>query len=391
MKEKNFLEDIFILEGLRTPVGRTFRGLKDLTAPQLACVVIKELLSQKKINLKEVNEVVLGNTVSAGAGQNLARQAVCLSGLPVTVPAYTVNCVCASGLQAVILSAQSIACGQAALSFAGGTESASHSPYIIRKDDKTQQQTDSLIQDGLWCQMTDLHMGDLAEHLAQEFQITRERQDQYALESHLKACGARRASKFSGEIVPVKGEDGSIFDRDERPRENISLERLRALPSVFKEQGSVTAGNSPSPSDGAAVLAVASAQLVKKNKWKPKARILSFSFTAGEPKEVFTAAVPSVRECLKKAKLTVKDVDLFEISEAFAVQAIYTRDRLKIPGDKMNIYGGDIALGHPLGAAGARALVTLLHALANEKKKIGLVSVCLGGGGAVSLAVENLA
>ena len=389
---ENSLKNIFIVDGARTAIGSTFKTLKNLSPAQLAAFTIKELLKRSKTEGVAVSEVILGNTVSTGTGQNLARHAAFLAGLPASIPAFTVNLVCGSGLQSLISGAQAICAGDAELVLAGGTESSSQSPYFIKKDakEKTEENfTDSLIYDGLTCQLTGKRMGDLAEMIAEKFHISREAQDRFSFESHQRAMAAQAKGKFQNEIVSVKI-NGDIFNTDQRPRKNINLEKLAALPPAFQESGTITAGNSSIPSDGAAVLLLASEAALKTYNLKPKARLLGYASVAIEPEMVFTASIPAVKACLKKCKLSLKDIDLFEISEAFAVQAIITQKELKIPQDRMNIFGGDVALGHPLGAAGARILVTLLHALRGEKKKKGLATVCLGGGGAVALIVENI-
>ena len=395
MSQNNFLENIFIIDGARTAVGRTFKGLKEFTAPHLAAAVIKEILPRHRFKADLIDEVILGHTVSAGTGQNVARQAGILAGLPAGVPGLTINNVCGSGLQSVILAARAIACNDAKIVIAGGAESSSHYPLIVRRDakePKTEEDfIDSLIHDGLTCLLANRHMGELAELTAEQFKISRKEQDQYSLESHAKALKAQENEKFSKEIVPVKTIDNKIIAKDERPRKNIDLEKLANLGPAFKKNGTVTAGNSSIPSDGAAILLLADKKVAEQYQLRPKARILGYASVAVEPKMVFTACAVSVRECLKKSGLSLKDIDLFEIGEAFAVQAILTQREQKIPAEKMNIFGGDVALGHPLGAAGARILVTLLHALHDQKKKRGLTSVCLGGGGAVALAVETAA
>ena len=388
----DFLKNIYIIDAARTPIGSTFKGLKDFSAAQLGALTIKEILKRNKIEGSSVGQVILGNTVSAGAGQNIARQAAVLSGLPVTVPAFTVNNVCGSGLQAMIFAAHAIACRESDIIVAGGSESASQSPYVAQKSDKDKTveevSRDSLVYDGLTCLITGKHMGELAEFIAEKFGIGREEQDLYALESHRKACAAQGENKFSQEIIPLQTKEGKIIDSDERPRKNASMEKLSQLPAAFKKGGSVTAGNSCIPCDGAAIFILASGDAVKKYKLTPKARILGFASVAVEPKMVFTAAAASIKECLKRSGLSMEDIDLFEVCEAFAAQALLTRRELNIPPEKMNIWGGDVALGHPLGTAGTRILVTLIHALIDQKKKIGLAAVCLGGGGSVAVAVE---
>ena len=389
---KNSSDFVWIAESLRTPIGSSFKSLSTFSAAQLGGIVIKELLSKNKIKKDLIGEVIFGNTVSAGAGQNIARQAAILGGLSVSVPAYSVNSVCGSGLQSIISATQAILSGDADCLIAGGAESSSQCPFIVRKNDKGQQghdhYLDSLIHDGLLCQIIGKHMGELAESLAEQYKITREEQDQYSFESHQKAGRAQEEKKFKDEIISVCVREGQTCSGDERPRSNISVELLKNLPAAFIKGGTVTAGNSSIPSDGAAAVLLASSVALKKNKIKPQARILGYASVAVEPQLVFTAAIPAIKECLKKCKLALKDVDLFEISEAFAVQALFTQRELKIPSEKINIFGGDIALGHPLGAAGTRILVTLIHALQNQKKKRGLACVCLGGGGAVAVALE---
>ncbi len=401
MNPEGLVKDVWIVEALRTPIGASLRSLKDCSAAELGAVVIKEILKRTKVPRKAVEEVVLGNAVSAGTGQNLARQAAILAGLPVSVPGFVVNNVCGSGLQAVILGAQSILCGHKNLVLTGGTESASKSPGLcFQPGGKAPQEippTDSLLYDGLMCSLTQKHMGQLMEHLIKDCRISREKQDQYSLESHRKVTNAWGAGKLLGEVVAVPLSDGGQFTKDERPRKNITKEILEDFPPAFAKKGTVTAGNSSVPSDGAACLLLSSSSALKDYDLKapPKAgqacgRLLGYASIALEPHKVFAAGVVSIRECLRRAGLSLKDIDLFEISEAFAAQALLTRDQLKIPEEKMNVWGGDIALGHPLGAAGARILVTLLHALRDQKKKKGVACVCLGGGGGVSVAVEAL-
>jgi acetyl-CoA C-acetyltransferase len=257
--------------------------------------------------------------------------------------------------------------------------------------DKEKEPLDSLIQDGLWCNMSDQHMGQLAENLATKYNVSKEAQDTFSYQSHVKAVSAQENNKFQKEIVSVQKEDGTLVDKDDRPRKNISMERMGNLPSAFQEEGTVTAGNASAPADGAAVVLLASAEAVKKyDLSKPKAKILGYASIALEPERCFEGAVIAVQESLKVCGLAIADIDLFEIGESFASQVVWTKDQLKIPEEKLNIYGGDISLGHPLGSTGARLLVTLLHALENENKKLGLVSLCFGSGGAISMVIERL-
>ncbi len=396
---KTSQQSIWIIDALRTAIARPGQSLNNFSAAQLSAVVIRDILSRSRISFKLVEQCIVGNAVSAGTGQNIARQAAVIAGLPDTVPSFSVNHVCGSAMQAVILASQSILAGDHNCVIAGGTESASFSPYLEFNNRMTTQgssvidagvlgRVESLIHDGLFCQLTRMHMGQLAEYLSRKFDISRSVQDKFALDSHRKACAAQQAGKFRDEIVPVNILPYQAFDRDERPRRNIDVLKLGDLPAAFQKNGTVTAGNSSPPSDGACNLIIASNDFVKKYRITPKAKILGYSSIAVPPQEVFTAGVTAVKVCLKKCGLRFKDIDLFEIGEAFATQVIYTRDHLKIPDNQMNVWGGDIALGHPLGAAGGRILVTLIHALRDAKKNIGLACVCLGGGGALAIVVE---
>lgn len=385
---------VYIIDGVRTAIGRPFKGLKNVTAAQLAATVIKEILHRNKIHRDLVNEVILGNTVSAGTGQNFARQAALSAGLSPAVRAYLVNNVCGSGLQSVILGCQSLQLGQSELVVAGGAESASLAPQLVSKVDAPEhpenKSSDSLLVDGLFCAITQKHMGDLCEMLVQEQRITRQQQDQYALQSHQKALIAKRQDKFHNEIVPVMVAKNRVFYEDERPRPDIDLEKLQSLRPAFKKEGTITAGNSSSPSDGAAVVVLAGESVATKERFKPLARIVSYAWVPVAPEKAFAAAGLAVRECLSRGGLSLKQIDLFEVSESFAAQAIFTQRELNIPDEKLNIWGGDVALGHPLGAVGTRSLVTLAHALRDQNKQRGVACVCLGGGGAVAMAIENV-
>lgn len=385
-------ESIYILSAMRTPVGSPFRGFKDLTAAQLGAVVVSAVVQRAKIKKTDVDEVILGNTVSAGAGQNVARQAAVMAGLPVKVPAYTVNNVCGAGLQAVFSAVQAIEAGRAELVLAGGTESASQCPLLLPQEAKENFQEellqDSLLVDGLWCHLSGKRMGELAEYLAGKARISRADQDRFSLQSHQRAVEAQAKGLFDREIVPVKTGSGTISS-DERPRKNLKLAGFEALPAAFVKDGTVTAGNSSVPSDGASAVALASEGFVRKNKLSPAAKVLACVSVAVDPVEVFTATVPAVQAVLRQAGLAAKDIDVWEVGEAFAVQVLYAQNKLKIPAEKVNIYGGDIALGHPLGAAGARILTTLTSALLNEHKRRGLACICLGGGGCLAIVIEK--
>jgi len=388
------LQSILILDAARSAIGSPFKSLKDFSAAQLGAVVIQHILKRTKIPKRFIGEVIFGNVVSAGTGQNLSRQAAILAGLPVEVDAFTVNQVCGSGLRSLIVGAHSIMCGQTKAVIAGAAESASWNPFLYFDNEgegvggREKKKVESLVYDGLWCHLSEAHMGHLAEFIVEEYKISRQAQDEYALCSHQKACRAQREGKFSKEIVPVAVSETKRFEKDERPRRNISNEKLAALPAAFRQDGTVTAGNSSAPCDGAAAVVLAQEDFVKHNRLTARAKILGCASIALEPRKVFTAGVKAIQECLKRSRLTVQEIDLFEISEAFAAQAILTQQTIGIPEEKMNVWGGDIALGHPLGAAGMRGLVTLMHALQDRKKNKGIVSVCLGGGGAIALAIE---
>ncbi len=378
-----------ILDALRTPVASPFKSLKDFSAPELGGVVIKGLLKRTLLKPDCISEVILGNTVSAGTGQNPARQASFCGGLSFRTSSYTVNAVCGSGLQAVILAAQSIQLKSQQCIIAAGAESASRTPMLFSKEseDPFSERTpiDSLMYDGLWCNLSGQLMGQLCENLAQKEKISRQAQDAYAFESHHKAAGAN----FGDETVGVVLSDKKVFSCDEHIRRHVSLESMQLLPAAFGKKGTLSAGNVSLPCDGAAAVLVAGKDFASYHKIRPLARIIGFASMALDPREVFKAAVPATEACLQACGLKIRDIDLFEVSEAFAAQAIYTRDKLHLPVKKMNISGGDIALGHPLGAAGLRILVTLSHALRVQNKRYGLAVICYGGGGAMAIVVEH--
>ena len=387
-------KNVYIIDGMRTPIGSPFKSLKCYDASYLAAAVIPNLLKKHKVKGSFINEVILGNTVSAGIGQNFARKALDLAGLPVTIPAHTVNSVCGSGLQSVIDASQAILSGHADLIISGGAESATHTPYLIPKDSGVEQQekelVDSLLYDGLTCSISEKLMGELCEGLAKEKNISRDQQDRFALSSHQKAVAAQVAGKFSKEIVPVLDESGKEVNKDDRPRKRISIESLSALPPSFKEGGTITSGNACVPCDGASILLIGSSEAVEKNHYQPRARLLGFSSVGLKAEDTFSGAVQAVNLCLEDCELKLEDIDIFEVCESFAAQAIFTKEQLNIPEEKINLWGGDIALGHPLGVAGARILVTLLHVLQEQRKKKGMVCICFGSGGAMAMAVEAL-
>jgi acetyl-CoA C-acetyltransferase len=391
--------EAFILSGARTPIGKFLGELSELTAPQLGSVVVREALKRANVRPDQVDEVILGNVVQAGVGQNPSRQAALAAGLPDTIAACTVNKVCGSGLKAVMLAAQAIRAGDADLIVAGGTESMSNAPHLLlgaRKGIKygDGKLVDALVQDGLWCPFENWAMGDAAEYIAGMCGISRPDQDRFAAQSHKRAAAAWERGAFSAEVVPVTvgtGAKAKTVSRDEGIRTETTPETLAKLRPAFKaDGGTVTAGNASQLSDGAAALVVASARAVERLGAKPRARIVAYSTSGVAPKEIFRAPVPAIRQLLEKTKLTLKDIDLFELNEAFAAQMLACGKELGLDEAKVNVHGGGIALGHPIGASGARVLVTLLYAMEQRGAKRGLASLCLGGGNAVAMVVERV-
>ncbi len=390
-----------ILSAVRTPMGR-FRGaLSPLPAVKLGAAVVREAVARAGLpDLAAIEEVVMGNVVTAGEGQNPARQAAIFGGLPPTVGAFTVNKVCGSGLKAVMLAAQAVKAGDGRLFVAGGMESMSNAPFLVwgRLGELRYghaRLTDALLTDGLWCPFEDWHMGDGAEFIAEQFNITREELDEFAYASHRKAIAAIDSGKFKAEIVPleIRGRKGkvTVVDTDETPRRDTSLEILAKLRPAFKPDGVVTAGNSPGLNDGAAALVIASQAYAEEIGAQPLARIVAYGYAAVEPKWIFSAPAKAIPKVLEKAGWTLDDVDLIELNEAFAAQAVANGKELADMGwdwDKVNVHGGAIALGHPIGASGARILTTLIYALKDRGLKRGIAALCLGGGEAVGMAVE---
>lgn len=387
--------DTFLLSAVRTPIGKFLGELSELSAPRLAAGVVAEAMKRARVAPEQVDEVILGNVVQAGVGQNPARQAALFGGLPNTIAAFTVNKVCGSGLKAVMLAAQAIKAGDAQIVLAGGTESMSQAPHLLRVragfkygDGKL---IDSLINDGLWCPFENWPMGDAAEYAASLCQIDRAAQDRFSVQSHQRAAAAWQAGAFHEEVVPVtvgSGAKAKTVSRDEGIRPDSSIEGLARLKPAFRSDGTVTAGNSSQLSDGAAALVVASGSAAESLGAKPLARIIAYATSGVPPKEIFLAPIPAVRQVLQKAKLNVSDIDLFELNEAFAAQMLACSNELKLDPAKVNVNGGAVALGHPIGASGARVLVTLVHALRTRGLKRGLASLCLGGGNAVAMIVE---
>lgn len=386
-----------LLSARRTPIGKLLGGLSTIPAPQLAAAAIRAATNDAAIDLAQIDQVILGHVLSAGVGQAPSRQAAIAAGIPDTVGAMSVNKVCGSGLAAVMLADQMIRAGEANLVVAGGMENMSLAPHLLvgtRSGWKYGDQTarDSMIHDGLWCAHENTGMGCLADYTAAQSGISREDQDQFALESHRRALATWQSGKFASEITPVRVQSGkreTIVDRDEGPREGGTLADLAKLRPAFGAQGTATAANASQISDGAAALVVASEEIARQHDASIKARIVATANAAGPPQELFTAPIAAIQKVLAKAKLTINDIDLFEINEAFASQTLACARPLKIDPAKLNVHGGAIALGHPIGASGARVLVTLLHALSDQKKRLGLATLCLGGGEAVALIIER--
>jgi len=387
-----------ILSAVRTAGGKFGGSLSSFTAPELGAIVIKEAIIRAKVSPDVVGEVVMGNGWQAGAGPNVARISTILSGLPDSVPAFTVNKRCASGLKAVMLGADSVILGREKVVIAGGTEATSQVPYIlqgVRWGYKMghQQVYDVLLKDGFFCPMAKMLMGATAEILAEEYGISRREQDEYALESHKRAISAIDSGKFNDEIVPVeiKAKDGvKLFKEEEIPRRDTTLESLAKLPPVFKENGTITAGTSSALCDGAAAVVIADEEWAKAEGLRPLARILSYTSVGVAPDHMGLGPVKAVPKALSLAGLSLKDIDLIELNEAFAAQVIAVARELGLDHEKVNVHGGAIALGHPIGATGAKILTTLIYALRAYDKQFGLVTLCVGGGQGVAMVIERL-
>jgi len=393
------MEEAFIVSAVRTPIGKFLGALKGFPATELGAMVVKEAVARAGVEPERIEEVILGNVISAGLGQNPARQAALGAGLPPSVGAVTINKVCGSGLKAVMLARQAIACGDGRVIVAGGMESMSNGPYLapgVREGLRLGpgQLLDATVHDGLWDVYNDFHMGMTGERVSEKYGIDRRQMDEYALQSHRKAARAIREGKFKAETLPVlipqkKGEP-LIFDTDESVREDSSLAALEKLKPVFKTDGTVTAGNAPGMNDGAAALLVASGETVRQLDLEPMARIVGQAISGLEPEWVMMTPVPAVQKLMEKIGWKMEDVDLFEINEAFAVQACAVSRELKLDPAKLNVHGGAVALGHPIGASGARVLTTLVYALRDRKARRGVAALCLGGGNGVALAVERV-
>jgi acetyl-CoA C-acetyltransferase len=392
------MSDAFILAAARTPVGKFLGELSELTAPQLGAVALKEALARAKAPPERIDEAIFGNVLQAGVGQNPARQVALKAGLPDTISAVTVNKVCGSGLQAVMQAAQAIRAGDAEIVAAGGIESMSRAPHLLfgaRTGWKygDQKVVDSVVHDGLTCAFENCGMGEAAEYIAAKCGVSRADQDRYAARSHQRAAAALHSGAFAEEVVPVavgSGPKAKTVTRDEGIRPETTAAILAKLRPSFKADGSVTAGNSSQLSDGAAAVIVGTDAAASRFGVRPLARILAYATSGVAPKDLFIAPVSAVRMVLDKAKLRLGDIDLFELNEAFAAQMLACGKSLELNDDRVNVHGGAIALGHPIGASGARVLTTLLYAMKHRGAKRGLASLCLGGGNAVAMVVERL-
>lgn len=391
------MEDVVIVAAGRTPVGKFGGSLAKIPAAELGAHVIRQLLAKTGIDPASVSEVIMGQVLTAGVGQNPARQAALKGGLPDMVPAYTINKVCGSGLKATHLATQAIRCGDASIVIAGGQENMSASPHVLpnSRDGFRMGDTklvDTMIVDGLWDVYNQYHMGVTAENVARKYDISRAEQDEFALQSQLKAEAAVKEGRFKDEIIPVEipSKKGAVvFDTDEYPKHGSTLEALSSLRPAFNKEGSVTAGNASGINDGAAAVIMMSASKARELGLTPLARIKAYSSAGLDPSIMGMGPVSASRLCLQKAGWTHQDVDLMEINEAFAAQAIAVNKEMGWDTSKINVNGGAIALGHPIGASGARVLVTLLHEMARRDAKRGLASLCIGGGMGVALAVER--
>jgi acetyl-CoA C-acetyltransferase len=393
-----------IVSAARTPIGRFLGGLSPLSAPEIGAVAIREAVRRSGVSLDDIEEVIMGNVLQGGVGQAPARQAALKAGIPATVSAVTINKVCGSGLKSVMLASQAIKAGDLEVAVAGGQESMSNAPFYVygmRNGVKLgdQSMVDGMIKDGLWCATCDVHMGSHAEYTARKGEVARDRQDEFAAASHRKAVAAMEAGKFKAEIVPVQipGRKGpTTVDTDEGPRKDTTMDSLAKLRPAFPPKGgaaddlTVTAGNASSLNDGAAALVVTSEAYARAHGLTILARVTAYATGAGNPQDLFFAPVTAVRNLMDKTGTSIGDFDLIEANEAFASQALADGDQLGWLWDRVNVNGGAIALGHPIGASGARVLTTLLYALQDRDKERGLATLCLGGGDAVALSVERM-
>ena len=386
-------KEVMIIGAVRTPIGAYKGSLKDIKAHQLGSLVINDLLKRCKINSEEIDEVILGQVLTAGTGQNPARQAAIEAGIPISKPAHIVNQVCGSGLRAVISGFQSIKLGESKKVISGGQENMSIAPNLIfnknLKENLQNELVDTMIYDGLLDAFNNYHMGVTAENVAKKFFISREEQDKFALNSQKKVGIAINDNRFDNELIKVNY-DGNVLNKDEYPRVDLKLSDLEKLNTVFRENGTVTPGNSSGINDGAAALLLTTLEEAEKKSIKPLAKIVSWASVGVEPSLMGLGPIEAVREAIKKAKWDLDEVDLFEINEAFAAQSIAVIRELGINQDKVNVNGGAIALGHPIGASGARILVTLLYEMKRQSKNKGCATLCIGGGMGVALCVERV-
>ncbi len=391
------MDEVVILSANRTPIGKYGKTLANFKATDLGAMVVREAVSRAGIQPEDVQECIMGNVISAGLGQNPARQAAVHGGLPVEIGSFTVNAVCGSGMKAMMLAADAIKAGEYECIVAGGMESMSGAPYLMpgarfgyRMNDQVVK--DSMVHDGLWDIFNDQHMGFTGEIVAERFGISREEADELSYQSHIKAAKATESGAFKDEILPIKikqKKEEIIFDKDEGIRGDTSVEALAKLKPVFKQDGKVTAGNSSQLSDGASALVIASASWAKEHGLKPLATIEAYGERGVLPEYIMEAPIPTTRHVLKKAGMTIDDIDLFEHNEAFATASCAVKKELNVPDEIFNVNGGAVALGHPIGCSGARVVTTLLYALQKRNKEVGLGTLCLGGGNAVSMIIRR--
>jgi len=390
------MNEVYIVSAARTAVGSFGKSLKNISAQELGSSIISESINSSKINNHDVDEIIMGQVLTAGSGQNTARQAAMKSGIPKEKPAYVVNQVCGSGIRSVASGFQSIKSKDSKIIIAGGQENMSLAPHVINLREGKKlgdaELVDTMIKDGLWDAFNGYHMGITAENVAEKFQITRDEQDRFALNSQEKALKAQKENKFKDEIInfKIKSKKSEInFNKDEHPREGINLYALKRLKPVFKKNGSITAGNASGINDGAAAVTLMASEEAEKRKIKKLVSIKSWASCGVDPALMGTGPIPSVKKALDLAKWKVEDIDLFEINEAFAAQSIAVIKTLSIPVEKVNVNGGAIALGHPIGASGTRILVTLIHEMIKRDVKKGLATLCIGGGMGIAMCVER--
>ena len=390
------LNDVVITSALRTPIG-TYKGsLKDLSADKLGALAIKEAIHKSNLNSDQIDEVIMGHVLTSGLGQNPARQASIHAGIPVSKPAHIINQVCGSGLRSIVSGFQSIKLEENKIIVSGGQENMSRAPHSLfyRENKKLEESKliDTMINDGLTDSFNHYHMGVTAENVAEKFQISRDEQDSFALNSQKKAQDAKNKKKFKDEIIKLQinnNKENVIFDKDEHPRNNLIIDDLKRLKTIFKENGTVTPGNSSGINDGAAATVLMTRKQAELKSIEPLVKVVSWASCGVEPSLMGLGPIPAVKEALNKADWSINDVDLFEINEAFAAQSIAVIKELKIPGEKVNVNGGAIALGHPIGASGTRILVTLIHEMIKQNKSKGCAALCIGGGMGIAMCVER--